>query len=193
MLSFGKIKAAVISFFIGIVITFSITASFSAVGALMASKPIIAAIKDDFYFFLLNAFIVAVASWSFYDDALLGLKKVAEMEEKGITPGSLRVLDFVKIWGEKRRVGVKKYTLFNSGLLTGALLLIPVSLLLMKKQPDSDRMFPEFSDMMLFIGEIILISYILGCVIGRIKWAHNERKYKSIAKFSVEFTSNISE
>ena len=174
-LHFGKIKGGLLYFLFCIVIGAVYFILFALIDRLFNKNDSLAIIWDKnslFIFFYIIA--ITLNSWNFYDDALKRLKVYEDLEKSGLSLKDLKRIAFVKEWAETRKTGALRYCIYNGGLITGMMLFLPISFLLFITSGYSLRLFPEFSDMMFFIAKGLVLGYLIGSIIYRIRWTWNE-------------------
>ena len=101
--------------------------------------------------------------------------KQAFLSRKGLTPQDVSNIQFVKDWEIAKNDGFIKYILFNGGLITGMIFLIPLSFC--RFLISNEISFNDFGSMMYFIIECFFISYGTGVIIYLIRWHYNQRRF----------------
>jgi hypothetical protein len=113
--------------------------------------------------YIVIAIFMVVSSYKYKDNKLAEEK----LKKRGLSIADISNIDFVKNWEENRKKGFIKYCLVDGGIITGMILLIPVSFIsfmILNKLiiAPSARIFDEFGDMLIFIGCCFIISYVFG-------------------------------
>jgi len=173
---FGKIKSGILYFLFLLLCFLIIVAACDLINWLTTKETFIQAFKPNFDFIYCIVFLyyTTSASYNFYDQAQKKLKEYAILEAKGLTPGDIKRISFIKNWEIKRKIGINRFCYYDGGLFTGLILFIPISLI---SYPFASGSFSEFHDMMFFILKCLIISYTLGAIIYRLRWEVNQRKF----------------
>ncbi|GAA4340676.1 hypothetical protein GCM10023149_52310 [Mucilaginibacter gynuensis] len=182
-LRFGKVKACVFYFIFIITIYALVNTIFAVISSFFTGADLLQEIQTNE---LLNYFVLVYAgymSWHFYDDAVERLNNDQKLKQRNLTEEDIKRIAFTKNWAETRKKGAVAYCLYDGGLIAGMLLLIPVSFIMFSVVAPSNRLFDEFKDLTLFIGQNIIICYVAGCILYSLRWTYNERKFTRLTTF----------
>jgi len=116
-------------------------------------------------------FIIAMASKE-------GNKKLA-LKKKGLTPGDLRNIEFVKNWEVTRKTGLTKYCVVEGGLVTGIILFIPISVVAFFIV-GLETILSNYRNLLAVSSVSLTIAYFIGVVIYYIRWQTNERRFMNL-------------
>jgi hypothetical protein len=172
----GKVKSAVV-FFGAANLLAALLLTLLVISETMFSTKTMAQLFDDQLSSLIFVEVVTgIASLSIYNDAKKMQLKIETLESKGLSLGDEQRISFIKGWQEVRKAGLRRFCLVNGGLLTGMILVFPVSILFFSL---NNRQFihSDFTGMMLFILKAAISGYFLGTAIYLIKWRYNERRF----------------
>jgi hypothetical protein len=174
---FGKIKARILYFLFLFIIYSLLFVVFDLAISGAEHTSLNFELKKNIPFYFIFFAAAPFISWRFYDIALKRLREYKKLENKGLTPGDLKRIAFVKRWERIRISGIWRYCFFDGGLIIGMLLLFPVSFAMLFILSKPERLFAELSGMFSFIGKNIIISYAIGLILYRFKWTYNERRF----------------
>jgi hypothetical protein len=100
------------------------------------------------------------------------------MLKKGLTPGDLKNIEFVKDWEEIRKKGLMKYALIYGGLFFGFAMCGIISIgCLFIKQNLLTYISETPSHMFNFIGYTYLAGVFVAIIIYRLLWQYKEEKF----------------
>lgn len=106
------------------------------------------------------------------------LKKIDKLKSKGLTEEDVSNIAFVKKWEESRKNGLWTYCIKDGGIIAGAILAIPVSLLyFMISHKNILELFPGPGAMFSFIAYAYLAGAAISIISYRVLWIINERRF----------------
>jgi hypothetical protein len=177
LVGFGKIKGSILYFLLtsGAIILFY--TSYCLVIKLFGEKGFFYIFQNNHQGLLAYIAITLLSSWHFYDDALKKISEYEQLQRKGLTEADIKRIEFIKQWEKDRKAGIIKYSFYNRGIIVGLLLFFPISLIAFMVIGDWLSFFPEPANMTSLIANCLIIAYLFGVFIYRIRWTLNERKF----------------
>jgi hypothetical protein len=97
---------------------------------------------------------------------------------KGLTPGDLKNIAFVKDWEETRRKGPVKFSIVYGGIFFGFAMCGVISVMCVFIKKDLlQYLAADLSNMVDFIGYTYIAGIISGTIIYRLAWTYKEQKF----------------